>query len=132
MNSELKAKWVAALRSGQYRQGKEALYADGAYCCLGVLCRIAGATMKPTTLLVEDEDGEQRRVNAKVFFNEYNYTEEEELNELLRYFDITGSVEIILIDMNDQEEKDFSEIADWIAKHDLTTGREIEEGEPNA
>ena len=39
MPAEIKAKWLAALRSGQYKQGKLFLY-DGeedAYCCLGVL-----------------------------------------------------------------------------------------------
>lgn len=40
MNPEVKAKWLAALRSGDYGQGKSELRsADGeAFCCLGVLC----------------------------------------------------------------------------------------------
>lgn len=34
-----KAKWVAALRSGRYSQGKGALkWQSGKVCCLGVLC----------------------------------------------------------------------------------------------
>ena len=34
-------KWVAALRSGQYKQGTYALRKkDDTYCCLGVLCDI--------------------------------------------------------------------------------------------
>lgn len=38
MNQEIKAKWVAALRSGKYKQGKGCLKtADGTMCCLGVL-----------------------------------------------------------------------------------------------
>ncbi len=37
---EVKAKWIATLRSGKYVQGKEALEMDGCNCCLGVLCRI--------------------------------------------------------------------------------------------
>ena len=49
MNPEIKAKWVAALRSGQYQQGKGYLKrwdADDltpSHCCLGVLCEIAKA-----------------------------------------------------------------------------------------
>lgn len=40
---ELRVLWIAALRSGEYRQGKGCLKTtDGAYCCLGVLCQIAG------------------------------------------------------------------------------------------
>lgn len=43
MDPEIKAEWVAALRSGQYKQGKDYLRTEGdAYCCLGVLCDIAG------------------------------------------------------------------------------------------
>lgn len=40
---ELRRLWVIGLRSGEYRQGKSWLKTpDGAYCCLGVLCEIAG------------------------------------------------------------------------------------------
>jgi hypothetical protein len=42
MIPEIKAQWTAALRSGEYQQGKQALKtADGTYCCLGVLCELA-------------------------------------------------------------------------------------------
>jgi hypothetical protein len=42
---EMKAnrrKWVEALRSGKYEQGKNNLYCEGRYCCLGVLALLAG------------------------------------------------------------------------------------------
>lgn len=42
MSPELKAEWVAALRSGKYEQGRLYLNRDGKYCCLGVLCELAG------------------------------------------------------------------------------------------
>lgn len=38
MNSEVKKKWVEALRSGTYEQGTDVLRFDNNYCCLGVLC----------------------------------------------------------------------------------------------
>lgn len=38
MNPEIKQRWVAALRSGEYEQGKGFLNSDGKFCCLGVLC----------------------------------------------------------------------------------------------
>ncbi len=39
MNKEIKEKWVAALRSGDYQQGKEVLRTgQDKFCCLGVLC----------------------------------------------------------------------------------------------
>ncbi len=33
-------KWVKALRSGKYKQGRGALQSKKGYCCLGVLCKI--------------------------------------------------------------------------------------------
>lgn len=43
MNPEIKAKWIEALRSGKYKQGRGRLQRDGGFCCLGVLCDILGA-----------------------------------------------------------------------------------------
>jgi len=44
MNPKIKEKWIEALRSGEYKQGQEALlnvYEDTKeYCCLGVLCEL--------------------------------------------------------------------------------------------
>lgn len=41
MDAQLKAKWVEALRSGKYRQGRSTLKHSGSFCCLGVLCDVA-------------------------------------------------------------------------------------------
>jgi hypothetical protein len=41
MNPEWKAKWIAALRSGAYKQGRRNLRDDlDNFCCVGVLCDI--------------------------------------------------------------------------------------------
>lgn len=41
MNPKVKRAWVAALRSGKYKQGKYFLRRpDNAFCCLGVLCNL--------------------------------------------------------------------------------------------
>lgn len=41
MNKEYKEKWIAALRSGKYKQGKGVLRnSNNEFCCLGVLCDI--------------------------------------------------------------------------------------------
>lgn len=48
MNPEIKKRWVEALRSGKYQQGRqflaEAEEEEGIvkYCCLGVLCEVMG------------------------------------------------------------------------------------------
>lgn len=40
MNQDIKAEWVAALRSGKYKQTNGALKDDTGFCCLGVLCDV--------------------------------------------------------------------------------------------
>ena len=45
MKTEIKAKWLEALRGGEYKQGQGRLVKETAvgptYCCLGVLCDLA-------------------------------------------------------------------------------------------
>lgn len=43
MDPNIKAQWVAALRSGEYKQGKYVLHNvdENTFCCLGVLCDLA-------------------------------------------------------------------------------------------
>jgi hypothetical protein len=42
MNKDVKKKWLAALRSGKFKQGKGMLRTENnEFCCLGVLCEIA-------------------------------------------------------------------------------------------
>jgi len=38
MKADIKTKWVAALRSGEYEQTRAVLRSNGGFCCLGVLC----------------------------------------------------------------------------------------------
>lgn len=41
MKKEIADQWIAALRSGDYRQGQRALRnSDNEFCCLGVLCNL--------------------------------------------------------------------------------------------
>ncbi len=48
MNKKLKAKWIRALKSGEYQQGRAFLRKvkrggeSARHCCLGVLCEIGG------------------------------------------------------------------------------------------
>lgn len=57
MNPEVKAKWLEALRSGDYQQTTERLQDCGGFCCLGVLTDIYA---KETGIgeWVVDEDGD--------------------------------------------------------------------------
>ncbi len=41
MNEAVRVKWLAALRSGEYKQGTNFLQKEDEFCCLGVLCDLA-------------------------------------------------------------------------------------------
>lgn len=46
LDPEFKAKWVAALRSGEYKQGVGLLFnlEKDSYCCLGVISKVCGVS----------------------------------------------------------------------------------------
>ena len=70
MDTKLKAKWVKALRSGKYKQGRGMLLdGKGRMCCLGVLESICRTPKKvllanPTTLI--PVEGSERGVSIHV------------------------------------------------------------------
>lgn len=118
MEKRLKAKWVRALRSGRYKQtGGDLKNAEG-YCCLGVLCSVAGARWTG-----EEWGGLKPILRGKVIKHE----DEELLSpSFRRQVGLTKRRQSILTDMNDgghdkdnvwQEPKSFAEIADYIEKN---------------
>lgn len=88
MKAKLKAKWVEALRSGKYEQGKYYLSDGGKFCCLGVLCDVRGLRPERNSDL-------------------YAYP----LRDVLSFHDCE-----VLAGMNDRG-KSFAEIADYIEQH---------------
>jgi hypothetical protein len=46
MSIEVRDRWVAALRSGEYEQGTGEFEHKGRYCCLGVLCDVMGQPVR--------------------------------------------------------------------------------------
>jgi len=101
MNSELKAKWVEALRSGDYAQGLRALRKGNSFCCLGVLCDVMGA---------EWDKGEDD-LNATLNGEKQDYYL---APEALAAVGMTDKEQEVLYGMNDNEGKTFPEIADYI------------------
>lgn len=90
MDQELKAKWVEALRSGEYKQCKGTLFDGVAYCCLGVLCKVAG------------RDGDWRAWSFQPF--------------LQGAHGLTRAQAEACADLNDGDGKTFAEIAEYIEK----------------
>lgn len=98
MEPELKEKWIAALRSGEYKQGKDCLRTDSnEYCCLGVLADV----INPDVWRASSSYYIWDKANTLFFTN----SKEEELGI---HFEATA-----LMEMNDSG-KSFPEIADYI------------------
>jgi hypothetical protein len=99
MNAELKVKWIAALRSGKYRQGLGRLRGgDNSYCCLGVLCDVRDSTA----------------------WNGNTYTNNSVVGmakNLLDEVGISQDVHNLLAAMNDEDKQTFPDIADWIEEN---------------
>lgn len=95
MKADLKKKWIRALRSGKYTQGYGRLENNGVFCCLGVLCKVAGVkyyghdAVAPSKLLdtslqnilIDMNDGTKSK-NSRHTFNEIaDWIEKEVLEE---------------------------------------------------
>lgn len=78
MNAAIKARWVAALLSGDYVQGRELLHYDAGvngtaprFCCLGVLCDLA----------YRDDVVTRVRVDSTGTFGSYAYLDAQDPDE---------------------------------------------------
>lgn len=73
MLNENAKKWVAALRSGEYKQTKQVLRDSNGFCCLGVACDLYakrgqcyGSWMEDNTFEVLQEDGNTRYLETEL------------------------------------------------------------------
>lgn len=69
MNKDIKDRWVAALESNEFKQGKEALRIGDEFCCLGVLSELAvrDGVIDPAEVLPEDDWRAQRGNGGEVY-----------------------------------------------------------------
>lgn len=95
MNKTIKKKWLKALRSGEYKQGRVNLYWNGRYCCLGVLRKIEYPRSKSSS------------ADAGVYLT----------GKHLESFGLTHEQQLFLSQMNDRDLKSFKQIANWIDKN---------------
>ncbi len=104
-----KAKWLAALRSGDYKQAKNILcevnyYKDLSYCCIGVKMNLDGVPRLPSGLMFDLRNMPRTTSDGEHVFQWIVYMEQRGVpTEQTR----------ILAEMNDSG-KTFLEIADYI------------------
>lgn len=104
MTPDLKEQWVAALRSGEYKQGPGWLRRGDKFCCLGVLCDLVAP--EDWTLTGGDE-----WVGTFVNGGETQTLPEPILNKA----DLDGFDTRQLVQMND-DGSSFRHIADYIER----------------
>jgi hypothetical protein len=99
MDPELKTKWLVALRSGEYKQGRSVLCGpDNNYCCLGVLAKVAGRLTDRGYFV--DKEGEPASTVL--------------LYSLKGYELVSAEAQGALAGMNDSDRASFNKIANWI------------------
>ena len=111
MNPEIKSKWIEALRSGNYKQGVNALRSkDDRYCCLGVLCDLylkqKGGWWSPDSVYTIHGEGGALPSAVITWAGLTNK------NPLLQ-----PNTKLTAIGANDRERRSFAEIADLIEQN---------------
>lgn len=116
MNAEIKAKWLAALRSGRYSQARGRLFNGAAFCCLGVLCDTIDHD--GWSELSEDEAPTLGPDNFSHPFGDSNELLDPHFRDEIG---IPAEAETKLTHMNDGENggppANFTEIAEWIEEN---------------
>lgn len=113
---EARAKWIEALRSGEYQQTPQRLCSLGedgeplGYCCLGVACEVYQKHEK--RLAVRNDQEEQYR-----FYDNCSGVTPGVVRDWLGLRNAHGGPDdvestISLVELNDRDKKTFAEIAD--------------------
>lgn len=108
-------KWINALRSGKYKQGKGLLQKEKNYCCLGVACKV----LIPKDELLVDFSG---FIRGSLPYQQRNAPEWlKDIND-----DFKEKAYRTLTSLNDKHDHSFDEIADlleivYIHKADFET-----------
>lgn len=110
MNTQVKEKWIAALRSNEYKQTQYYLHTSDGYCCLGVLCDLYA---KESNMEWETENDE----NIQSFDGKTMVLPKSVINWSGIDTDTTSPSHYVkLTDFNDNGQ-DFSFIADYIEEN---------------
>lgn len=115
MNKTLADRWVTALRSGAYKQGQGYLNNDGKFCCLGVLCDVAGV---PRELAPTEDASKMYKYGGSplVLYKNVQKAVGVRSTEGLADVEVRGVTYTSLADANDKGVS-FADFADWIEQN---------------
>lgn len=126
MSEDIKAEWVAALRSGNYLQGSGALGADYVtdttpktklHCCLGVLCEIGVKRGVIESRPTYGYPGYYSYRFIHPLATDHEWVDVMPSSEIDKWAGVAPGASAALVRMNDSENRSFDEIADWIEVH---------------
>lgn len=112
---EFKAKWLAALRSGEYSQVKDFLRTPRGFCCLGVACHLHDPEQWfPVKERSEDPSYDHYESRSRQYDLPFKRDLPDDVFAVLeQHYGATKSYMAKIADLND-EGRSFEEIADWI------------------
>lgn len=119
---EFKYLWIAALRSGKYKQAKGLLKSNTGFCCLGVACDLINQNTWKRIEEYDEETGESFESDDRWYTSAGNDELPEEQDMTEEVFQVLASeyknsrVMDKLAAMNDAG-RSFAELADWIEEH---------------
>lgn len=124
MKKTIADKWVKALRSGDYKQGRGLLCENDKFCCLGVLCDIAVKNDVAVKVTIKGGEFFKRRV-YDTFHNqlprsvtEWAGMKKNNFGGKFKPLDLPDDVMYeSLWELNDLAKKNFNEIATVIERH---------------
>ena len=106
MNNEVKARWIQALKSGNFQQGKNSLHYENKFCCLGVLCELA---------VENNVSSYERSVDSSYTY--YDGGSTTPAARVLNWAELESITVETLIRMNDSYENSFETIANYIEEN---------------
>jgi hypothetical protein len=125
LNPELKAKILAALRSGEYEQGRNRLakiindnLRKITYCCLGVIGKVVGV---PDSLLIDKgyfTHNDRTPPEYPTCFIA-GHSEEPFVEYPNNKYKDKGGLHSVMMYLNDVLGYTFPQIADWLEKQDI-------------
>lgn len=110
-------KWVKALRSGKYKQGRRRLKSlDNSYCCLGVLCEIMGIEPELNEDLDSSGSGVSYNFNGHSLNVPTTVLSKSGLKDSYGNIDLPGG-RVSLVGLNDVRKRSFKHIAAFIERN---------------
>lgn len=124
---EWQDEWIAALRSGDYKQSQHELYDGNGYCCLGVAYKLFHGNMDAH--MAKPDGRSENLTDYPEVVNAFGFRGPNgDFSKVIGLGFMRGNA-VTFIGLNDRKGMTFSEIADLAEKHrDIVFLPEVDDG----